>query len=65
MSRSRKKPYFTDNGACKKVHKKLANKRVRATDDVCNGTAYKSEYESWNIQDYSFHCPDNPKAKRK
>ena len=53
MSRSRKKhPVITDKA--QKWAKKDANKRVRNTEDIGNGSNYKKHYNSWNICDYKF-----------
>lgn len=54
MSRSYKKsPVYTDSSpGTTKEKKKFANKRVRNTEDVPNGGAYKKVHESWDIHDY-------------
>jgi len=70
MSRSRRKPYWTEgyDGKARKTLKRAANKRVRSKpveSSVEEGGAYKKEYESWHIRDWSFHDPKNPKARRK
>lgn len=66
MSRSYRKPYFTDqmNGRTKEV-KRRATRKVRKVKDVSSGKAYTKYSESWEIRDYSFYSPDKPKARRK
>lgn len=66
MSRSKRAPVITDqqNGSTKKV-KRLAARAVRNSKDVASGGAYKKEYSSYDIRDWSFYCPKNPKASRK
>jgi len=69
MSRSRKKPYFTDqqNGSTK-FPKRKANRAVRnKPEDEApqNGKAYRKESNSWDIRDFSFRCPELKKAYRK
>jgi hypothetical protein len=65
MGKSRKAPYFTDNGKGRKGRKRVANKTVRNAKDVGNNSSFKKQYESWDICDFSFHCPKDPKAYRK
>ena len=62
MSRSYKAPYWTDNGKGRKKAKKLANKRVRATE-LASGSAYKKASESWDINDFSFR-DTSPKGSK-
>lgn len=62
MSRSYKKPYLSDQYT---PGKKSANRAVRRTKDVADGKSYKKVYCTWNIRDWSFYCPTNPKARRK
>lgn len=54
MSRSYKKhPYYTDGSAgTTKRRKNTANKKVRKSDDIPNGSGYKKVFESWEIHDY-------------
>lgn len=56
MSRSYKKNPYCNDGHRKttKESKRFANKKVRNTDNVPNGKAYKKIFESWDIRDYSF-----------
>lgn len=67
MARSTKKPYWVDNNGSKekKKTKRKASAAVRRAKDVASGKAYKKEFCSWNIADFKFHDPKNPKAKRK
>lgn len=77
MSRSRRKPYITDQNRGKPKHgreKQLANQAVRRAnkrgitspeDAPVSGKSYRKEYNSWDIRDWSFHDPKNPKAYRK
>ncbi|HLD75127.1 MAG TPA: hypothetical protein VJB34_09545 [Bdellovibrionota bacterium] len=70
MSRSYKKPWFTDSGRFRKFAKQQANKKVRKAVDVSNGGVYKRFYNSWDICDWKFpwHHTDNIpywKARRK
>ena len=54
MSRSYKKnPYYSD-GKCgtTKTKKRIANHRVRNSEDVPSGGAYKKFFPSWDIHDY-------------
>ena len=55
MSRSYKKsPNSTDGSAgTTKRSKRVANKKVRITEDVPSGGAYKKVSETWDIHDYS------------
>lgn len=67
MSRSRKKPYITDQqkGGRSRPAKRQAARAVRQTEDTpANGRAYRKEFCSWNIRDWSFYSRD-PKARRK
>lgn len=54
MSRSYKKnPYYTDGSpGTTQESKKFANKKVRNTEDIPNGGAYKKVSESWDIHDF-------------
>lgn len=76
MSRSKKKPFITDQqSGCTKEIKRKANRKVRAAnkkackqsekDELADGKSYRKTFESWSIRDYSFHCPKMPKAYRK
>lgn len=52
MSRSYKKqPYIKDHN---RGQKKLANRKVRNTPDISNGSYYKRVYQQWNICDYKW-----------
>lgn len=64
MARSYQKvPGWTDNGRHTRYAKKQANKRVRRTDDISDGNAYRKVYCSWDICDYRF-LEYNPEAYR-
>ena len=66
MSRSRKKfPMVKDNGRSKTWQKRQANKKVRNTEDIEDGKAYKKEYNSWNICDWKWYLPEDEKVRRK
>lgn len=54
MSRSYKKhPWVTDHNAnTTQEKKKFANKKVRNTEDLPNGSAYKKVSESYDICDW-------------
>ena len=56
MSRSYKKsPYANDSHRkSTKISKRFASRKVRNTENVPNGNAYKKVSESWDIRDYSF-----------
>ncbi len=56
MSRSYRKPYWTDGygGSWRKLAKRLAARKVRKAKFVANGGYYKKLYCSWNICDFSF-----------
>ena len=64
MSRSfKKRGIYCDSSPSAK---KKANARVRRFDAVlANGSSYKKVYESWDICDYKFNAPSDPKAWRK
>ena len=62
MSRSYKKPYIKQDGT--KWAKRLANKRVRHTEDVGNYGSYKKVFCSYDISDYRFYW-DDPRGRRK
>ena len=58
MGKSYKKtPIIKENGGSKKQMKTIANKAVRSKlkdpdFEIANGSAYKKEYESYDIADY-------------
>lgn len=61
MSRSYKdSPYCKESSASRhrchrpKFMKRQANKRVRKTEDIANGGAYKKLFSSWDICDYAW-----------
>lgn len=51
------------NQAVRRANKKACKEDPKA--ELADGKAYRKESCSWNIRDYSFHCPKDPKAKRK
>jgi len=63
MSRSKKAPYWKQKAT--KKSKKSANVAVRQAKVVANGKSYKKHFESWNISDWSFYSPHDPKVTRK
>lgn len=66
MSRSYKKPYFKDSAT--QFMKRKASRAVRKKPlekQPADGGAYKKEFDSWDISDYSFHAPESKKACRK
>lgn len=65
MSRSTKAPYFTDQHRGRKLAKRLANKRVRKAKDMSDGGCFKYVSCSYDISDYTFYWPADPKAHRK
>jgi hypothetical protein len=56
MSRSRKKVWgWTDHQSpYSKIAKRYANKKVRHTEDIRSGGAYKKLFCSYDICDYKF-----------
>lgn len=58
MSRSRRKPIFKDGygSVNKRRAKKAANVAVKNSKDLPKGSAYKKEYCSWSISDWTFDC---------
>jgi len=69
MSRSKRKPIVKDGQkdrtGDKKVKKRRAARAVRAEDEVADGSQYKKVSNSWDICDWKFFDPKNPKAERK
>ena len=78
MSRSRKKPYITDQnsghpghgGSKRKANRKVRHENKKATLEVgsaelSSGKQYRKVSESWDIRDWSFHLPKDKKAFRK
>lgn len=78
MSRSYKKPYVTDqqSGRQRSVQAKrraarkvrAANKKACQEDDtltLADNKQYRKASCSWNIRDWSFRDPLNPKSRRK
>ena len=56
MSRSYKKhAWVTDGGTPgTKFAKRMANKKVRRTKNIPNGSSYKQVYETYDIRDYKY-----------
>ena len=54
MSRSYKKHHRVKDPAGKHM-KRYANKKVRRTNNVPNGKAYKKFFESWDISDWNWY----------
>lgn len=65
MSQSRRKPYYVEKHKSPEVLKKVANKRVKNSDNNTDGAYFKRLYESWEICDLRFYSPKNPKLYRK
>jgi hypothetical protein len=60
MSRSYRKPYCTDGykGSLRKqFFKREANKKIRNSEEVPDGKAYRKFYDPWNICDYHYFVP--------
>ena len=58
MSRSYKKSLWIKDRS--PFHKKQANRKVRRSEDVPNGKAYRKFYESYDISDYAFQYDPHP-----
>lgn len=67
MSRSKRKPYFTEGyGSPDKARRKRAAARaVRAEKEVASGKAYRKVYSPYDICDFKFYSPESRKASRK
>ena len=69
MSRSHKKPYYTDQQkGDTKIIKRSANRTIRQLeykDTPKQGKSYRKEFCSYSIRDWSFHSPKDKKAYRK
>lgn len=70
MSRSKRAPYHTQGykGDARKKSKREAAKAVRnQPDDEApkSGSAFKREYNSWDICDWKFYSPLDKKVRRK
>lgn len=63
MSRSRKAPFFVD-GPHPHAKRKAA-RRVRHCADVPDGGGYRRVSQSYDICDFVFHAPEDPRARRK
>ena len=58
MSRSYKHKGWIQDQSCKKFGKRFANKKVRRTDDVPSGKAYRRVYNPYDIADFILPCRD-------
>lgn len=69
MSRSKKsRAILTQDKKDKKKYKRLANKRVRKTEDLSDGKVYKEVSQSWDICDWKIDYTGDEQediAKRK
>jgi hypothetical protein len=69
MSRSTKKPIYTDGQKSpgeRKKRRRTANRRVRKEDEVPSGGSFKKVSESWTICDYKLIArKGDKKATRK
>lgn len=56
MSRSVRKPWYTDGYGCKrkKFAKRKANKKIRKTPEIPDGKAYRKFFNTWDICDYKY-----------
>jgi hypothetical protein len=64
MSRSRKKPYW--KMACDRDYKTIFNRVIRRNrEDIGQYNEYKKHHNSWDICDYNYYHPEEPKAYRK
>jgi hypothetical protein len=61
MSRSYRAPIAKDQST---AAKRVANKIIRNTGEIADGSAYKRVFNSWNISDYAFTI-EVPKSKGK
>jgi hypothetical protein len=55
MSRSIRRPFCNESykgSRHKQFAKRVANKKIRNSDEVPNGKAYRKFYEPWKINDY-------------
>jgi len=66
MSRSYRKPYWTDGygGKWRRIAKRKAEKRVRQSSEAVSGMYYKRISNSWDICDFKFFDPDCEKSWR-
>ena len=60
MSRSNRKPIFTDGykgSGRKQFFKRQANRVIRNTaTEIADGKAYRKFFDSWSICDYKWFC---------
>lgn len=70
MSRSSRKPVWSQGygSKVKKQSKRSASKVIRnlkESEEVPSGNQYKKYFNSWDICDFKFFDPKNPKVRRK
>lgn len=67
MSRSKRKPYWTEGYGSKgkKTSKRGASRAVRNEKEIASGGAYKKAYCSWNICDFKIYDKKSSKVRRK
>jgi hypothetical protein len=69
LSRSYKKPYYTDQqNGCTRDIKRIAARSIRTIpqdETPQSGKSYRKVFDPWNIRDWSFHAPKDKKAYRK
>lgn len=70
VSRSKKKNPHSKVSKCRsgemKLYKRRANKRIRASEDVADGSSYKRNEERWMWPDDGrYYCPNDDKSLRK
>ena len=62
MSHSYRKPWYVDGygSRSKRLSKREANKRIRRSNDVPDGKAYRRFYDPWDICDYKYPYDPHP-----
>jgi hypothetical protein len=68
MSRSTRKPVITQRNhghPADPNDKRLAARRVRKTAQIQSGSAFRKVSNPYDVCDYKFYDPTNPKARRK
>lgn len=64
MSRSYRRPYWKSEGSAKKFFKTYANRVARRHWWNIKGLRSRLMY-TYDISDWCWYCPDDPKARRK